>query len=96
MDLGQILLVCDAWQHINLHIIEVAFYCSSVKLCCFVFPEPFLQIDQKINELVAEQQKNDAKVAHDKSELEQLRQDLAIADKQKQSILKSLEKKVLQ
>ncbi|XP_027158386.1 structural maintenance of chromosomes protein 3 [Coffea eugenioides] len=51
------------------------------------------EIDQKINELVSEQQKNDAKVAHDKSELEQLRQDIGIVDKQKQSILKSLEKK---
>ena len=61
-----------------------------------VFTEPFLQIDQKINELVSEQQKNDAKVAHDKSELEQLRQDIGIVDKQKQSILKSLEKKVRQ
>lgn len=51
------------------------------------------EIDQKINELVAEQQKNDAKLALDKSELEQLRQDVANADKQKQSIYRSLEKK---
>ncbi|CAI9105898.1 OLC1v1004922C1 [Oldenlandia corymbosa var. corymbosa] len=50
-------------------------------------------MNQKINELVSEQQKNDAKLAHDESELEQLRQDLANADKQKHSILKSLEKK---
>nr|GMD21392.1 structural maintenance of chromosomes protein 3 [Ipomoea batatas] len=51
------------------------------------------QIDQKINELVAEQQKNDAKLAHDKSELEQFRQDIANAERQKLSISKALEKK---
>ncbi|KAL2510973.1 Structural maintenance of chromosomes protein 3 [Abeliophyllum distichum] len=50
-------------------------------------------IDQKINELVSEQQKNDAKLAHEKSVLEQLRQDAANVEKQKQSISKSLEKK---
>nr|GME04146.1 structural maintenance of chromosomes protein 3 [Ipomoea batatas] len=50
-------------------------------------------IDQKINELVAEQQKNDAKLAHDKSELEQFRQDIANAERQKLSISKALEKK---
>ncbi|KAL0437108.1 UNVERIFIED_CONTAM: Structural maintenance of chromosomes protein 3 [Sesamum radiatum] len=50
-------------------------------------------IDQKINELVAEQQKNDAKLAHEKSLLEQLRQDAMNSEKQKQSISKSLEKK---
>lgn len=49
--------------------------------------------DQKINELVAEQQKNDAKLAHEKSILEQLKQDTMNAEKQKHSILKSLEKK---
>ncbi|KAI3461220.1 hypothetical protein Pfo_017883 [Paulownia fortunei] len=49
--------------------------------------------DQKINELVAEQQKNDAKLAHEKSVLEQLRQDVMNSEKQKHSILKSLEKK---
>ena len=74
----------------------MAFYCWVVNVGTLVFTEPFLQIDQKINELVSEQQKNDAKVAHDKSELEQLRQDIGIVDKQKQSILKSLEKKVRQ
>ncbi|KAA8543963.1 hypothetical protein F0562_021860 [Nyssa sinensis] len=51
------------------------------------------EIDQKITELVAEQQKNDAKQSHDKSELEQLKQDIANANKQKQSISKALEKK---
>ncbi|GAA0154305.1 hypothetical protein LIER_12324 [Lithospermum erythrorhizon] len=50
-------------------------------------------IDQKINEVVGEQQKNDAKLSHDRSELEQLKQDIANAEKQKQSISKSLEKK---
>ncbi|XP_047317733.1 structural maintenance of chromosomes protein 3 isoform X2 [Impatiens glandulifera] len=50
-------------------------------------------IDQKIAELVAEQQKHDAKYAHDKSELEQLKHEIASADKQKESIVKALEKK---
>ncbi|KAK4719742.1 hypothetical protein R3W88_018080 [Solanum pinnatisectum] len=52
-----------------------------------------LKIDQKINELVAEQQKNDAGLGHDKSELEQLKQDILNAERQKQSILKALQKK---
>lgn len=43
---------------------------------------------------MAEQQKNDAKLAHEKSILEQLKQDSMNAEKQKHSILKSLEKKV--
>ncbi|CAH9100174.1 unnamed protein product [Cuscuta epithymum] len=51
------------------------------------------EMDQKINELVAEQQKNDAKLAHDKSELEQFRQDIANAERQKSSIAKAVEKK---
>ncbi|KAH0751059.1 hypothetical protein KY290_030291 [Solanum tuberosum] len=53
----------------------------------------FPHIDQKINELVAEQQKNDAGLGHDKSELEQLKQDILNAERQKQSILKALQKK---
>ncbi|CAN4099064.1 unnamed protein product [Withania somnifera] len=52
-----------------------------------------LKIDQKINELVAEQQKNDAGLGHDKSELEQLKQDIGNAERQRQSILKALQKK---
>ncbi|PHT46466.1 Structural maintenance of chromosomes protein 3 [Capsicum baccatum] len=51
------------------------------------------EIDQKINELVAEQQKNDAGLGHDKSELEQLKQDIGNAERQRQSILKALQKK---
>ncbi|XP_073271974.1 structural maintenance of chromosomes protein 3 [Primulina huaijiensis] len=51
------------------------------------------EIDQKINELVGEQQRNDAKLAHEKSVLEQIRQDAMNAERQKQSISKSLEKK---
>ncbi|XP_061338165.1 structural maintenance of chromosomes protein 3 isoform X2 [Gastrolobium bilobum] len=51
------------------------------------------EIDQKINELVAEQQKIDAKCAHDKSELEQLKQDIANANKQKLLISKAHAKK---
>ena len=51
-------------------------------------------IDQRITERVTEQQKIDAKRAHDKSELEQLKQDIANANKQKQFISKALENKV--
>ncbi|KAL8029530.1 hypothetical protein ABFS82_14G227100 [Erythranthe guttata] len=50
--------------------------------------------DQRINELVAEQEKFGAKLAHEKSELEQLRQDVINSEKQKPSISKSLDKKV--
>ncbi|XP_065851930.1 structural maintenance of chromosomes protein 3 [Euphorbia lathyris] len=50
-------------------------------------------VDQKITELVTEQQKIDAKRTHDRSELEQLKQDIANANKQKQLISKALEKK---
>ncbi|KAL8479922.1 hypothetical protein ACS0TY_026749 [Phlomoides rotata] len=55
--------------------------------------EELQKTDQKINELVAEQQKNDAKLAHEKSLLEQLKQDSMNAEKQKHSISKALEKK---
>ncbi|XP_058098866.1 structural maintenance of chromosomes protein 3 [Magnolia sinica] len=51
------------------------------------------QIDQKITRLVSEQQKMDAKRSHDKSELEQLKQDITNANKQKASIFKAREKK---
>jgi hypothetical protein len=51
-------------------------------------------IDQRITERVTEQQKIDAKRAHDKSELEQLKQDIANANKQKQFISTALENKV--
>ncbi|XP_050229929.1 structural maintenance of chromosomes protein 3 [Mercurialis annua] len=50
-------------------------------------------IDQKITEQVTEQQKIDAKRGHDRSELEQLKQDVSNANKQKQTILKALDKK---
>ena len=60
----------------------------------FCFAELILQIDQKITELVTEQQKTDAKRSHDKSELEQLKQDIANANKQKRLISKALENKV--
>ncbi|KAK1394510.1 Serine/threonine-protein kinase TOUSLED [Heracleum sosnowskyi] len=58
-------------------------------------PEDMLhhQIDQEINKVVSEQQKNDAKLAHDKSELEQIKQDISNANKQKYSDSKALEKK---
>ncbi|CAN6560216.1 unnamed protein product [Malus baccata var. baccata] len=47
------------------------------------------EIDKKITELVTEQQKIDAKRAHDKSEMEQLKQDIANANKQKNLISKA-------
>ncbi|KAH9659354.1 Structural maintenance of chromosomes protein 3 [Citrus sinensis] len=50
------------------------------------------QVSKK-GEHVTEQQKTDAKRAHDKSELEQLKQDIANANKQKQIISKALENK---
>uniref|UniRef100_A0A1D1YI49 Structural maintenance of chromosomes protein n=2 Tax=Anthurium amnicola TaxID=1678845 RepID=A0A1D1YI49_9ARAE len=50
-------------------------------------------IDQKITRLVTEQQKLDAQRGHVKSELEQLKQEIANTSKQKQSIYKALEKK---
>ncbi|KAL3820446.1 hypothetical protein ACJIZ3_006351 [Penstemon smallii] len=52
-----------------------------------------IRIDQEINELVAEQQKNDAKLAHEKTVLEQLRHEAVNSEKQKRSISESLEKK---
>ncbi|KAJ0985643.1 hypothetical protein J5N97_003999 [Dioscorea zingiberensis] len=50
-------------------------------------------IDQKITNLVSEQQKMDAYRVHLKSELEQLKNDIANANKQKQTTTKALEKK---
>lgn len=47
-----------------------------------------------ITDLVTEQQKIDAKRAHDKSELEQLKQDIANANKQQSLISKALGNKV--
>lgn len=62
---------------------------------CFVSINCISQIDQRITELVTEQQKIDAKRGHDKSELEQFKQDIANTNKQKQLISKALENKVL-
>ncbi|MCO5576606.1 hypothetical protein L7F22_030421 [Adiantum nelumboides] len=50
-------------------------------------------LDQKITAIVSEQQKLDAKRGHHKSELEQLKQDLANIKKQELFISKALEKK---
>ncbi|POO01413.1 Structural maintenance of chromosomes protein [Trema orientale] len=55
--------------------------------------EELEKIDQKITELVTEQQKTDAKRTHDKSELEQLKQDIANANKQKKLVSRALENK---
>ncbi|MED6109969.1 Structural maintenance of chromosomes protein 3 [Stylosanthes scabra] len=55
--------------------------------------EELMKIDQKITELVSEQQKIEAECAHGKSEMEQLKQDIANANKQKQLISKALSKK---
>ncbi|XP_026666016.2 structural maintenance of chromosomes protein 3 isoform X2 [Phoenix dactylifera] len=51
------------------------------------------EIEQEINKLVSEQQKMDAHRGHIKSELEQLKNDISNATKQKQSIAIALEKK---
>ncbi|KAE9614923.1 putative structural maintenance of chromosomes protein [Lupinus albus] len=51
------------------------------------------QIDDKITKIVTEQQKIDAKRAHDKSEVEQLKQDIANANKQKQLVSKAIANK---
>ncbi|KAG6761834.1 hypothetical protein POTOM_035071 [Populus tomentosa] len=59
-----------------------------------VFAKLISHVDQRITERVTEQQKIDAKRSHDKSELEQLKQDIANANKQKQFISKALENKV--
>ncbi|RYR45821.1 hypothetical protein Ahy_A07g031603 isoform H [Arachis hypogaea] len=57
--------------------------------------EELMKIDQKITELVSEQQKIEAECAHGKSEMEQFKQDIANANKQKQLISKALSKKEL-
>ncbi|KAK2432041.1 Structural maintenance of chromosomes (SMC) family protein [Trifolium repens] len=51
------------------------------------------QIDQKINKLVAEQQKVDAQCAHCKSEIEELKQDIDNSNKQKKLFSNALAKK---
>ncbi|XP_045830269.1 structural maintenance of chromosomes protein 3-like [Trifolium pratense] len=51
------------------------------------------EIDQKINELVTEQQKVDAQCAHNKSEIEELKRDIANSNKQKPLFSKALAKK---
>ncbi|CAL0307511.1 unnamed protein product [Lupinus luteus] len=51
------------------------------------------EIDDKITKIVTEQQKIDAKRAHDKSEVEQLKQDIANANKQKQLVSKAIANK---
>jgi archaellum component FlaC len=60
----------------------------------FVFTELVSQIDQKINKLVAEQQKVDAQCAHCKSEIEELKQDIDNSNKQKKLFSNALAKKV--
>ncbi|CAI0541715.1 unnamed protein product [Linum tenue] len=49
--------------------------------------------ERKITELVTEQQKIDAEQGHDKTKLEQLKQDIANANKQKELYSKALDKK---
>ncbi|CAL5190345.1 unnamed protein product [Lathyrus oleraceus] len=51
------------------------------------------EIDQEINELVAEQQKADAQCAHYKSEIVELKRDIENSNKQKQVVSKALAKK---
>ncbi|CAI0541506.1 unnamed protein product [Linum tenue] len=50
-------------------------------------------LERKITELVTEQQKIDAEQGHDKTKLEQLKQDIANANKQKEFYSKALDKK---
>ncbi|KAH7561344.1 hypothetical protein JRO89_XS10G0214200 [Xanthoceras sorbifolium] len=59
----------------------------------YTYGSCLLGLNQQITDLVTEQQKVDAKRSHDKSELEQLKQDIANANKQKQMISKALENK---
>ncbi|XP_058743170.1 structural maintenance of chromosomes protein 3 [Vicia villosa] len=51
------------------------------------------EIDQEINELVAEQQKADAQCAHYKSEIGELKRDIENSNRQKQVVTKALAKK---
>lgn len=60
----------------------------------FYFPQLRAHIDKQINILVSEQQKIEAKQAHDKSELEQLRLDISNANKQKTLMSKAIGNKV--
>ncbi|GAU14498.1 hypothetical protein TSUD_250400, partial [Trifolium subterraneum] len=55
--------------------------------------EQLEKIDQQINELVTEQQKVDAQCAHNKSEIEELKRDIANSNKQKPLFSKALAKK---
>ncbi|KAM7522846.1 hypothetical protein LguiA_012748 [Lonicera macranthoides] len=57
--------------------------------------EKKIELEKKISELVGEQQKADAKLAYDKSALEQLKRDNANAKNQQHSISKVIEKKVV-
>ncbi|KAK1406338.1 hypothetical protein QVD17_41632 [Tagetes erecta] len=52
--------------------------------------------DKEINEIINEQQKDDAELAHERSEVEQLKQDVANANKHILNISKALEKKVFE
>lgn len=63
---------------------------------CISLTQVILRVDQQITDLVTEQQKIDAKRVHEKSELEQFKQDIANANKQKKIISKALENKVFQ
>lgn len=66
-----------------------------LELCYGFELDFFALIDKEINDIVNEQQKDDAELAHERSELEQLKQDVANANKHIQNISKALEKKVL-
>ncbi|KAM7522857.1 hypothetical protein LguiA_012759 [Lonicera macranthoides] len=57
--------------------------------------EKKIELEKKISELVGEQQKADAKLAYDKSALEQLKRDNANTKNQQHSISKVIEKKVV-
>ncbi|CAH1435900.1 unnamed protein product [Lactuca virosa] len=65
---------------------------QNFKISFFFFIFIYSQ-DKEINALVAEQQKDDAELAHEKSEVEQLKQEVANAKKHSLNISKALEKK---
>uniref|UniRef100_A0A0A0L0E5 Structural maintenance of chromosomes protein n=1 Tax=Cucumis sativus TaxID=3659 RepID=A0A0A0L0E5_CUCSA len=82
-------MIMQNTKAINIKEDDLAKVRSALQDILFVVSSNMTPIDRKITELVSEQQKLDAKLGHDKSELEQLKQDIANAQKQKQSISKA-------
>lgn len=59
------------------------------------FVNSCIQIDQEITQLITRQQQMDADKDHVKTQINQIRSDFILANKQKATIAKSLEKKVI-